>query len=146
MLLLREPLLVVGSLYLLFLVIVIYVRLDFSVIKDEAGEARQKVAGILEEIQGLQENRESLYETFDGVISNYKAQKNGNAFATARKRFDIDYKKIHNDISVLLDKLNSDKAESASIQQVKYNLKITLWRVSYTSFCNRIFSDPGNAV
>ncbi|EDV24945.1 uncharacterized protein TRIADDRAFT_56383 [Trichoplax adhaerens] len=99
-LLLREPLLVV-------------------VIKDEANEARQKVAGILEEIQCLQENRESLYESFSSAISKYKAQKNSNAFGSARKKFDLDYKKIYADVTVFLEKLGTEKAESTITQQIQ---------------------------
>ncbi len=46
----REPLMVILAFFLFFLLTIIYVRLDFSITKDEGSEARMKVAGICEKI------------------------------------------------------------------------------------------------
>lgn len=51
---LREPLLLVGAFFLLFLLSVLYVRLDFSIAVDESAEAKMKVAGYCEKVAAHQ--------------------------------------------------------------------------------------------
>merc|ERR1719361_1052350 len=45
-----EPLLLVSAFFLLYLVTIIYVRLDFSICQDEGAEAKMKVAGYCEKV------------------------------------------------------------------------------------------------
>ena len=60
LLILQEPFLVTGAVYLLFLLVVIlYVRLDFSIDKDEASESKLRVAGHCETILAFQNRRVS---------------------------------------------------------------------------------------
>lgn len=42
---LREPLLVVGALYLMILLVIVYVRLDFAIDKNEVFESRLRISG-----------------------------------------------------------------------------------------------------
>lgn len=69
---LPEPPLVVAAFHILFFTVVIYIRLDFSVAKDPAAEARMKVACIAEQILTLVSKRLGLYGHFDKTISGYK--------------------------------------------------------------------------
>ena len=52
-LMLQEPLLLVAAFSILFFTVVIYVRLDLSITKDPAAEARMKVACITEQVLTL---------------------------------------------------------------------------------------------
>ncbi|CAJ0929990.1 unnamed protein product, partial [Ranitomeya imitator] len=64
-LMLQEPLLVVGAFYILFFTVIIYVRLDFSITKDLAAEARMKIACITEQILTLVNKRLGLFRHYD---------------------------------------------------------------------------------
>ena len=50
----HEPLLLVIAYFLFFFLTIIYVRLDFSITKDEGSEARMKVAGVSEKVAAHQ--------------------------------------------------------------------------------------------
>lgn len=50
---LQEPLLVIAALFLLFVLVIIYVRLDFSINKDEASENKLRIAGFVEKVLGM---------------------------------------------------------------------------------------------
>jgi oligosaccharyltransferase complex subunit alpha (ribophorin I) len=108
-----EPLLCVSAFYLLFLVVIIYVRLDFSITKDEATESRLRVAGLIEQIQGQQDRRSALYQSYDDAINKYKSSKDSTGFVAKRKAIDGDYKTLTAQIQGLLSKLKSEGSDAA---------------------------------
>ncbi|XP_022300002.2 dolichyl-diphosphooligosaccharide--protein glycosyltransferase subunit 1-like [Crassostrea virginica] len=121
MLLLQEPLLVVGAFYLLFLAVIVYVRMDFSITKDEAKESKMRVASLVEEVQSSHDRRSALYQSYDDAINKYKSNKDANAFAATRKKVDGDYKTLTQQINDLQTKLKnegSDLAEKVNELQV----------------------------
>lgn len=113
MLLLQEPLLVVGAFYLLFLVVIIYVRLDFSITKDEAKESRLRVASMIEEVQSTQDRRSALYQSYDDAINKFKTTKDSAAFQASRKKVDADYKQLTTQIQTLYQQLKAEGADIA---------------------------------
>lgn len=121
LLLLQEPLIVVGAFYLLFLAVIVYVRLDFSITKDEAKESKMRVASLVEEVQSAHDRRSALYQSYDDAINKYKSTKDANTFAATRKKVDADYKSLTQQISDLQTKLKnegSDLAEKVNELQV----------------------------
>lgn len=112
-LLLQEPLLVVGAFYLLFLLVIVYVRLDFSITKDEAKESKMRVASILEEVQSLQDKRSALYQSFDDAVNKYKSTKDATSFTNSRKKIDADYKQLTQQIQTLQTQLKNEGADVA---------------------------------
>ncbi|XP_074645590.1 dolichyl-diphosphooligosaccharide--protein glycosyltransferase subunit 1-like [Tubulanus polymorphus] len=112
-LLLQEPLLVVGAFYLLFFCIIIYVRLDFSITKDEASESRMRVASLIEQVQSTQDKRSALYQSYADAINKYKASKDSSSFHSNRKKIDGDHKNLSQQIAQLQSKLKVDSAELA---------------------------------
>lgn len=113
MLLLREPLLVVGAFYLLFLVVIVYVRLDFSITKDEAKESRLRVASLVEEVQSTQDRRSALYQSYDDAINRFKTSKDTAAFQASRKKVDADYKQLTTQIQNLYQQLKAEGTDIA---------------------------------
>ncbi|XP_046542465.1 dolichyl-diphosphooligosaccharide--protein glycosyltransferase subunit 1-like [Haliotis rubra] len=113
MLLLQEPLLVVGAFYLLFLLVIIYVRLDFSITKDEAKESRMRVASLLEEVQSAQDKRSALYQSYDDAINKFKSSKDSSAFTSSRKKIDSDYKQLTQQIQTLQTQLKNEGSEAS---------------------------------
>ena len=51
---LHEPLILISAFFLLFLLSIIYVRMDFSITVDEGKEAKMKVAGLCEKVAAIQ--------------------------------------------------------------------------------------------
>lgn len=72
LLMLQEPLLIVGALFLLCLVIVIYVRLDFNLTKNPIRDLSSKVSLLLEMILNHHDKRATLYGQYDQATSRYK--------------------------------------------------------------------------
>merc|ERR1712156_941343 len=54
---LTEPFLLVAAFFLLYLMAIIYARLDFSITLDEGAEAKMKVAGYCEKVASLQDRK-----------------------------------------------------------------------------------------
>ena len=50
----QEPLLLIAAFFLFFFFSIVFVRMDFSITKDEGSEARMKAAGVCEKIVGNQ--------------------------------------------------------------------------------------------
>ncbi|CAG0914485.1 unnamed protein product [Notodromas monacha] len=102
-----EPLLIVVACYLMFLVIVIYVRLDFSISKDEAVEARMKAAGVLENVLSTQEKRDAIYTSLDAAIHTLKSSKDVNGFQSALKNINADHKNLAQSLGDQVSRLRS---------------------------------------
>lgn len=74
--LLREPMMVVGFFYLIFVFVIVYVRLDFAISRDEAAESKLKVASYIESAQSVLDRRSALYQAYDDAVNKYKVKKN----------------------------------------------------------------------
>ncbi|KAA0707981.1 Dolichyl-diphosphooligosaccharide--protein glycosyltransferase subunit 1 [Triplophysa tibetana] len=126
-LMLQEPLLVVGAFYILFFTVIIYVRLDFSITKDPAAEVRMKVASITEQVLTLVNKRLGLYRHMDEIVNRYKQSRDTGALNSGRKSLEADHRTLTNDITVLQTRLKaegSDLAEKvAEIQKQDAQLK-----------------------
>jgi len=110
---LHEPLLAVTAFYLLFLTVIIYVRLDFSITKDEATESRLRVAGLIEQVQGIHDRRSALYQSYDDAVNKYKASKDNAGFVARRKQIDSDHKRLTASIQEHLAKLKPESSDAA---------------------------------
>ena len=80
---LQKLFLVAGALFLLFLLVMLYVRLDFSIDKYEASESKLCVAGHCETILAFQDRRISSYNELDDLLKNLKSNKDFNVYLTA---------------------------------------------------------------
>uniref|UniRef100_UPI00398F1C7A dolichyl-diphosphooligosaccharide--protein glycosyltransferase subunit 1 n=1 Tax=Pristiophorus japonicus TaxID=55135 RepID=UPI00398F1C7A len=126
-LMLQEPLLVVGAFYILFFTVIIYVRLDFSITKDPAAEARMKVASITEQVLTLVNKRLGLYRHFEEAVNKYKQSRDVGTLNSGRKTLETEHRGLSGDISSLQSKLKtegSDLAEKvAEIQKLDGQVK-----------------------
>lgn len=104
-LLFQEPFLVFGAFYLLFMLVIIYMRMDFAISKDEANESRMRAACLTEEAQRLLDRQSGLYSVYSDAIDKFKSSKDASAFANVRKKLDGDYRSISNQISQVMTSL-----------------------------------------
>ncbi|KAL2091384.1 hypothetical protein ACEWY4_013647 [Coilia grayii] len=112
-LMLQEPLLVVGAFYILFFTVIIYVRLDFSITKDPAAEVRMKVASITEQVLTLVNKRLGLYRHMDEVVNRYKQTRDTGALNSGRKTLEADHRTLTNDINSLQARLKAEGSDLA---------------------------------
>nr|CAD7425138.1 unnamed protein product [Timema monikensis] len=123
----QEPLLVVIAFYLLFILVIIYVRLDFSITKDEAGESRMRISGFCEKVLAHQDKRAEYYTLTDDQLAKLKSSKDVTAFQTSMKNINRDYKNETSHIAELVTKLKIDAPEIADkvleLQKLDTHLK-----------------------
>ncbi|KAF6731855.1 Dolichyl-diphosphooligosaccharide--protein glycosyltransferase subunit 1 [Oryzias melastigma] len=112
-LMLQEPLLVVGAFYILFFTVIIYVRLDFAITKDPAAEVRMKVASITEQVLTLVNKRLGLYRHMDEVVNRYKQSRDTGALNSGRKTLEAEHRTLSNDISTLQARLKAEGSDLA---------------------------------
>ncbi|XP_055773202.1 dolichyl-diphosphooligosaccharide--protein glycosyltransferase subunit 1-like isoform X1 [Salvelinus fontinalis] len=112
-LMLQEPLLVVGAFYILFFTVIIYVRLDFSITKDPAAEVRMKVSSITEQVLTLVNKRLGLYRHMDEVVNRYKQSRDTGALNSGRKILEAEHRTLTNDISSLQARLKAEGSDLA---------------------------------
>ncbi|KAM8930812.1 dolichyl-diphosphooligosaccharide--protein glycosyltransferase subunit 1 [Pelodytes ibericus] len=126
-LMLQEPLLVVGAFYILFFTVILYVRLDFSITKDPAAEARMKAACITEQILTLVNKRLRLYRHFDEAINKYKQSRDISAVNSGKKTMETEHKNLTNEIASLQSKLKAEGSDLcdkvAEIQKLDSQVK-----------------------
>ncbi|KAL7986108.1 hypothetical protein Chor_011274 [Crotalus horridus] len=126
-LMLQEPLLVVGAFYILFFTVILYVRLDFSITKDPAAEARMKVACITEQVLTGVNKRLCLYRLFDEAVNKYKQSRDISALNSGKKSLEVEHKALTNEIASLQSKLKmegSDMCDKVSeIQKLDSHVK-----------------------
>lgn len=111
--LLWEPLSVIIAFYVLFAAVIVYVRLDFAITKDEASESRMRVAGLVEEVQAAHDRRSALYQAYEDAINKFKASKDQSKFTNDRKKIEMDHKALTSQIGNLQVKLKADSIETA---------------------------------
>ncbi|XP_021917698.1 dolichyl-diphosphooligosaccharide--protein glycosyltransferase subunit 1 isoform X2 [Zootermopsis nevadensis] len=112
-LMLQEPFLIVAAFYLLFVFVIVYVRLDFSITKDEVGESRMRVAGYCEKVLAHQDKRALTYTYYNEQLGKLKSSKDINAFLTSVKNINHEYKRETAHIADLLVKLKADAPDLA---------------------------------
>jgi len=112
-----EPLILVTAFFLLFLLSIIYVRLDFSITVDECAQAKMKVAGYCEKVASLQDRRVALYQAMEDAMVKLKSNKNVADFQAALKRIAADAKTETTAIAELqttIKNVNPDLGEKVS--------------------------------
>jgi len=141
-LMLQEPLLVVTAFFLLFILVIIYVRLDFSISKDEAVESRMRVSGLLEKFLQHFDNRSNLYTTLEEQLAKLKSTKDVTAFNSAAKVFNQEYKNESAHITDLLAKIKPDAPDIADklteLQKLDKILKNDVYQQKQTVYVEKL--------
>lgn len=110
-LMLQEPLLVAAALYLLFLLVITYVRLDFSIDKDEVSESKLRIAGQCEKILAAQDRRVTSYNELDDQLAYLKTNKDANAFLSVVKGINQEYKSATSAITEIAQRLKGESGD-----------------------------------
>jgi len=128
-----EPFMIIVSLYILFLIVIVWMRLDFTIAKDAATESRLKVAGFIESINDVHSNRSNAYEQFVEAINKYRQSKDATAFNNSRKKIENDLKNWTQQITDVQAQLKNESADVAEkineVQRLDRTIKeqLTAW-------------------
>lgn len=112
-LMLQEPILVVVALYFLFLLVIIYVRLDFTITRDPVKESKLRVSGLIELVHNHHDKRADIYVRFDEALNKFKHNKDLTGYQAQVKKLNNDYKVETQAINELLSKLKHEGSETA---------------------------------
>jgi oligosaccharyltransferase complex subunit alpha (ribophorin I) len=135
-LMLQEPLLIVSALFLLCVMVIIYVRLDFSLTKNPVKESAHKVSGIVESLLRHQDRRSTIYGQYDQATVKFKSSKDSATYQATLKRLHSEHKQETQAIADLLTKMKNDGAPTdvqdkvAELQKLDKNLKDLLQQQS----------------
>ncbi|XP_050720090.1 dolichyl-diphosphooligosaccharide--protein glycosyltransferase subunit 1-like [Eriocheir sinensis] len=112
-LMLQEPLLVVVAFFILFLTVILYVRLDLTLSKDDATEAKMRVSSHCEQVHTHHEKRARLYEKLEEEIQKLKSSKDVAHSQTATKKIQSSIRDETQSITDISSKIRLDNAEYA---------------------------------
>ncbi|KAG1698139.1 Dolichyl-diphosphooligosaccharide--protein glycosyltransferase subunit 1 [Nymphon striatum] len=123
----QEPLLVVVALYLFFICIIIFVRMDFSISQDEAVESKLKVSSYCSQIVSHQEKRDEIYEKYADILQKYKLSKDENSFTNSLKKLNNEHKVATQAIADMMTKVKNESGDTADkiaeLQKLDRNMK-----------------------
>ncbi|EJW86860.1 ribophorin I family protein [Wuchereria bancrofti] len=123
----REPFLACAAFATLFIAVIIYVRLDFTISFDVATESRLQAQGQVEQLTDLHADRLKIYDHFTDAVNKFKNNKDLAAFTTARKKAENDLKNVGHAISDLQSELKSTNADiSDKLNEVNKIHKLTM--------------------
>ncbi|UYV65123.1 RPN1 [Cordylochernes scorpioides] len=118
-LLLQEPLLVVAALYLLFLAVVVYVRLDFTISPDPQREGKLRAAGLSAQCRDTQDRRTELYTRWEAAIAKLRATKDAGAFQTSLRNLGAEHRTLTQNMTDLAAKLKAESAAPEILDKVQ---------------------------
>ncbi|GBL89998.1 Dolichyl-diphosphooligosaccharide--protein glycosyltransferase subunit 1 [Araneus ventricosus] len=113
LLMLQEPILVVIALYLCFVVVIIYVRFDFSITRDPAKERKLRVIGYIDAFHNHCTNRTAIYTKFDDALRAFKQNKDLNSYQATVKKLNAEHKYETQAIADILMKLKQEGSDAA---------------------------------
>jgi len=111
LLMLQEPLMIVLALWLMFLAVIVYVRCDFSIDKDEVSESKLRIAGQCEKILAAQDRRIATYYNLEEQLSYLKVSKDTNSFQSAIKGINQEYKAANNALNEIAQKIKGESTD-----------------------------------
>ncbi|CAF1521884.1 unnamed protein product [Adineta ricciae] len=111
--LLHEPMLIVVPLFGLFCLVILLVRLNFSITHNESNETRLRIKAIWEQLSDSNIKRTSLYEKLEDALNSYKTSKDLKAFNELKKKLESEFKNLQQDLTSLQTKVRADSADAA---------------------------------
>ncbi|CAF2127682.1 unnamed protein product [Rotaria magnacalcarata] len=109
----NEPMLLVGPLFGLFCLVIILVRLNFSISRNEGSEARMRVQAVWDQVVENNLKRTGFYQKIDDALNAYKANKDLKGYNEQRKKIENELKTVQQDLAGLQAKVKADSADSA---------------------------------
>ncbi len=72
-----------------------------------------RVAGLIEQVQGVIDRRSALYQSYDDAINKFKQSKDDKSFGGNCKKINTDYKQLTQQIAGIHTKLKQEGSDAA---------------------------------
>lgn len=72
-----------------------------------------RIAGFIEEVQGVQDRRSALYQSYEDAVNKFKINKTPTSFLANRKKIDSNHKQLTQQMATLLGKLKAENSDAA---------------------------------
>lgn len=109
---LREPILIVAGFLVLFLTVLVYVRLDFSISSSKTGKSSSgSNSAVVETVLKRHGKRAQVYENFEGQFQKLKSNKDAAAYQTALKSLTAEHKAETQAINEIIQKTKTEAPE-----------------------------------
>ena len=108
--------------YLFFLLVIVFVRLDFSITKDVVLLAKQKALVLVESILQAHDQRTALVSQYQDAIAGYKQNKDVKGYKNTKRSLDDRFRTYTENIDSLgkqLQEMDSEKSFKLSELQKK---------------------------
>ena len=109
--LLREPLMIITGLMIIFLSVILFVRMDFSISIDNMAEAKMRVAGAIEQVFALENKREVLCNKLEDAVASFRKTKDQDQLNNVRKNVEAELKEAKNAIDQLGKSVKEDSPD-----------------------------------
>jgi len=126
---LREPLVVILAFLILFVTVLIYVRLDFSISSSKAAASKGGNSAVVETVLRRHAKRAGVYETFDTQLSKLKSSKDVSAYQAALKNLTQEHKAETQAINDIITKARPESPELADSITELQKLDRGFWEV-----------------
>lgn len=126
---LREPLVVILAFLILFVTVLIYVRLDFSISSSKAAASKGGNSAVVETVLRRHAKRAGVYETFDTQLSKLKSSKDVSAYQAALKNLTQEHKAETQAINDIITKTRPESPELADSITELQKLDRGFWEV-----------------
>ncbi|OQR79889.1 dolichyl-diphosphooligosaccharide--protein glycosyltransferase subunit 1 isoform 1 [Tropilaelaps mercedesae] len=119
MLMFQEPLLVAVALLLLFLTVIIYVRLDFSIRTDPGQELKWKLDSLLERAGRVQDKRDALYNNMDQALGKYKLSRDPTSFEATMKKHSSGHRAACEEMASLEEESKNERLPIGALEIIQ---------------------------
>ncbi|CAH8493791.1 unnamed protein product [Schistosoma turkestanicum] len=102
---LREPMMLITAFLCLFGAVIIYVRLDFSIYKNEKDELRLRAQALVDEAQALLRRRTAFYQSYEDALTKYKGSKDTTQFTNDRRKLEAEHKGLNQQLTSVQNKM-----------------------------------------
>ncbi|CAF2985466.1 unnamed protein product [Rotaria sp. Silwood2] len=109
----NEPMLIVIPLFGLFCLVIVLVRLNFSITHNESNEVRMRIQAIWDQVVEFNLKRTSFYQKLDDALNTYKTNRDLKSYNEQRKKIESEIKTIQQDLIGLQAKIKVDSIDSA---------------------------------
>ncbi|CAF1096714.1 unnamed protein product [Rotaria sordida] len=109
----NEPMLIVIPLFGLFCLVIVLVRLNFSITHNESNEVRMRIQAIWDQIIEINLKRTNFYQKLDDALNTYKTNKDLKGYNEQRKKIETELKTLQQDLTNLQAKIKVDSVDSA---------------------------------
>jgi len=137
---LQEPLILIGTFFLLFLAVMAYVRIDIVIGTHKRAGSSDALARLLDEARDIAERRQDLHEALDRALDKALQQTSSASYDSDRRGLEIKFSKLGTEFSRVVGEVEAHSREVAQalkelekIEKIKKDAHVELHKLELSS-------------